>query len=250
MNLVGSIVVMAAILIVCGYIFMREHNNTLGVYRTFKTDEATQGVVVDDDYIYAIGNRKIGKYNKKNGKKIMTRNTNFKHFNAGKVLDDKLYVTHNPEGEQNSVVVFDTDDLTMLESINVDTNGGSLTWIDHDGSSWWGCVAYYDDEVGRTRLVKFNSNWKVVRAIKYPKVLTDKFKPNSNSGGQFIGKGLVALTGHDKKELYVVSVGNNMKLEKIIDIPFTGQGISVDDQYLYGTIRSSKNVIAINFPYT
>lgn len=221
------------------------HNKNNIVCKIIHTNEATQGVFVDNKFIYTLGNSTIGKYNKQTGKKIKIIHTNFKHFNSGTVHNGLLYITHNPK-MSNSIVIFTTD-LILVKIISIPYSG-SLTWINFNNGSWYGCLAYYNKDIQKSRIVKFNSKWKIIKIWKYPKELLNKFYPYSNSGGQFININTLLLTGHDKKELYVTYITDNIiKLVKIIPVTFAGQSFSVNNNIIYGIERKTKNIHITSF---
>lgn len=211
-----------------------------------------QGVITHKNNIYVVGTNTICMHDKKTGKLIKKVKTNLKHLNGGIVKDDKLYLTHNPNGKLNSIEIFDLN-LKHLQSIKLEHLKGSLTWIDYYDNSWWGALAWYKNQVSKTRLVKFNDDWTINVSWKYPKNILDKFKPYSNSGGQFDKKtGLLFLMGHDKEEVYIMKVNPKslrLILVEIMEVPIGGQGISLENRdgllYMYGLNRQDGNVYEI-----
>lgn len=231
-----------------------------------KKDGQLQGVINHKDYIYVVSSKSICQHDKKTGQLIKKVKTNLSHMNGGIIKDNKLYLTHNPRPLNNpnalylnSIEVFDLN-LKHLDSINLSHlyNEGSLTWIDYYDNSWWGALAHYGKQVGKTRLVKFKDNWQIGMSWRYPTNVLNQFKPYSNSGGQFDKEtGLLFLTGHDKEEVYIVKV--NYKSLRLIpvetmEVPIGGQGISLENKaitsgmgrlHMYGLNRQDGNIYEI-----
>jgi len=207
----------------------------------YKAKEATQGVISYGNYFYAIGTNTIGKYDKRTGKKLKT-SKKFKHLNGGIIKNNELYITHNPQGN-NWIEIFDLN-LDHLRTINMNKHNGSLTWIDYHNNKWWGSLSFYKNNLNKSRIVQFDSNWNIIKKWEYPKELLNKFYPYSNSGGKF-HNGLLFLTGHDKGEIYVIKINDKIDLINIIKLPITGQGISSDGNYVYGINRTLKEVVVV-----
>jgi len=213
---------------------------------TFRTDDAYQGVAVSDKFIFVINTNSISKHDKTNYSKLKTKKIDG-HANGGIVLNNMLHITNNPKGS-NSIGIYDLD-LNFVKSIKINVNG-SLTWIDFYNNEWWGMVVYYKKDVRKTRLVKFNRKWQIVKEWKWPKKILERLYPYSISGGQFNKRnGLLYLTGHDRQEIYIVRINPNsniLELVSIEEIPFSGQGISFHGGYLYGIDREKREVIKIS----
>ncbi|MDB6005137.1 MAG: hypothetical protein JWR15_2124, partial [Prosthecobacter sp.] len=179
--------------------------------RRFKAEEAHQGVAVDDAHFYAITNAAIGKYRKDNGERVggwkEAKQGHIKHLNAGVVLDGKLYCAHSNFPEvpmKSSVEIWDPQTMQHLESIDVSTAGGSLTWVDRREGMWYACFAQYakTGDPAKTRIVMFDAQWKMLGELGFPAEAVAKFGKNSSSGGSFGPDGNLFITGHDAQELY------------------------------------------------
>ena len=186
--------------------------------RRFKAAEAHQGVAVDAEHFYAIANTAIGKYRKDNGERVGVWNESdggrIKHLNAGVILDGKLWCAHSNYPDvpmKSSVEVFDPATLKHLESIDLSTAGGSLTWVDRRDGWWYACFAQYakTGDPARTRVVRFDLDWKPAAEIGFPPEMVAKFGKNSSSGGSFGLDRHLFITGHDAPELYVLDLPVN-----------------------------------------
>lgn len=182
--------------------------------KRFKADEAHQGVAVDTEHFYAITNAAIGKYRKDSGERVggwKETQGRIKHLNAGIVLDGKLWCAHSNYPEmpmKSSVEVFDPKTMQPLESIDLTSVGGSLTWVDRRDGWWYACFAQYakTGDPARTRVVRFDSNWKPTAEIRFPAEMVARFGKNSSSGGNFGPDRHLYITGHDAQELYVMDL--------------------------------------------
>lgn len=209
-----------------------------------------QGVAVDMDYFYAISNFTISKYRKSDGSFVTTwdgrKDGIIKHLNSGVVINGKLYCANSnfPENPMvSSIEIFDTKTMKHIENHSFGIFAGSATWIDRNGGYWWVVFANYDGKhssEGRdnrwTTLVKFNDNWNELESWVFPKKVLDDFAPNSNSGGNWSRDGKLYITGHDKKEMYIMKlpdIGYTLQLLRIVPVLNPGQAIAID--------RSKKN---------
>ena len=102
--------------------------------RRFRTDEAIQGVAVDESHFYAIANRRIGKYDKRSGQRVASwegaPDGPIIHLDSGVVLDGLLYCAHsNYPGIPmvSSIEIFQTDTLEHAGSHSLGILGGSAT---------------------------------------------------------------------------------------------------------------------------
>lgn len=232
----------------------------------FDTPVARQAVAVDGEYLYAIDNITIEKYDKSTGKTVKTwKDTSgtLKHLNSGVILNGKLYCAHSnfPEAPMtSSIEVFDPEELTPIESHSLGIDIGSATWIDWYDGHWYIAFAHYsntgkelDKDNRWTQLVKFNNDWQRIGGWVLPKELIERFGTMSNSGGFITSEGHIYLTGHDDKELYQMefpSMGSALKWVNTLPAPFEGQGVSVDPtngQVVYGISRSQKKIVKARF---
>ena len=225
--------------------------------RRFKADEAHQGVAVDTEHFYAITNAAIGKYRKDSGERVggwKETQGRIKHLNAGIVLDGKLWCAHSNYPEmpmKSSVEVFDPKTMQPLESIDLTSAGGSLTWVDRRDGWWYACFAQYakTGDPARTRVLRFDSNWKPTAEIRFPAEMVAKFGKNSSSGGSFGPDRHLYITGHDAQELYVMDLpvaGDVWAWKTAIPISAHGQAFAWDrgeGSVLYSIDRKTHEVI-------
>ncbi|HRJ09926.1 MAG TPA: DUF1080 domain-containing protein [Prosthecobacter sp.] len=226
--------------------------------RRFKVDEAHQGVAVDGAHFYAITNTAIGKYRKDTGGRIggwqAEKGGRFKHLNAGVVLDGKLWCAHSNYPElpmRSSVEIWDAATLEHLQSVDLTSAGGSLTWVDRRDGWWYACFAQYarTGDPARTRVVRFDLNWKPAGELSFPPEMVAKFGKNSSSGGSFGPDRHLYITGHDAQELYVLSqpvTGDAWTWRGVIPITAHGQAFAWDRAkpgLLYSIDRGTKEVI-------
>lgn len=226
--------------------------------KRFKADEAHQGVAVDAEHFYAISNAAIGKYRKDTGERVGgwkdAKSGHIKHLNAGLILDGKLWCAHSNYPEmpmKSSVEVFDPKTMQPLESIDLTSVGGSLTWVDRRDGWWYACFAQYakTGDPARTRVVRFDSNWKPTAEIRFPAEMVAKFGKNSSSGGSFGPDRHLFITGHDTQELYVVDLpvaGDVWAWKTAIPISAHGQAFAWDRSapaLLYSIDRKAHEVI-------
>lgn len=209
-----------------------------------------QGVAVDREYFYAISNFTIVKYRKSDGSFIAAwdggKDGIIKHLNSGVVIGDKLYCANSnfPENPMvSSIEIFDTRYMKHVGSHSFGIFAGSATWVDRKRGYWWVVFANYNGKhssEGRdnrwTTLVKFDNNWNDLESWVFPKEVLDSFAPNSNSGGNWNRDGDLYITGHDKKEMYIMKlpdIGYTLKLVQVVPVLNPGQAIAID--------RSEKN---------
>lgn len=209
-----------------------------------------QGVAVDGNFFYAIANFTIVKYRKSDGSFVVAwdggEDSIIKHLNSGVVINGKLYCANSnfPENPMvSSIEIFDTKTMKHVGNHSFGIFAGSATWIDRKGDYWWVVFANYNGKhssEGRdnrwTTLVKFNENWNILESWVFPKEVLDDFAPNSNSGGNWSRDGKLYITGHDKKEMYIMKlpdIGYTLQLLRVVPVLNPGQAIAID--------RSEKN---------
>ena len=231
--------------------------------RRFSAAEATQGVAVDADHFYAITNRRIGKYDKRSGERVGLWEGEpdgpVIHLDSGIVLDGRLYCAHsNYPGVPmvSSIEIFDTETMDHVGSHSFGIFGGSATWVDWAEGYWWVAFGHYagrggvpDQGPAWTNLVQFDENWRRVAGYVYPSDVVERFETMSNSGGTWGTDGQLYATGHDKGEVFVLSLptaGSVLELRETLPVTAEGQGIAWDrgePGTLYSIIRSSREVV-------
>ncbi len=231
----------------------------------FTVKDARQAVAVDANAFYAIDNRVIAKFDKKNGAPLARwegdKDGPILHLDSGTVVDGKLYTAHSnyPAWPMtSSIEVWDAATLAHLQSHSFGIERGSFTWLDRDaGGVWWGGFANYNRVFDKspiaygnkytTQIVRFGPDWRVAQAWVLPDKLVEKFGDMSNSGGSWGPDGKLYITGHDNAEVYVMEIpkmGSVMRWLGTIPAELAGQGIAFDRSepgLLYGIIRRAGN---------
>ncbi len=229
--------------------------------------EARQGVAVDAAFLYAVDNAQIAKYDRKTGEKVAHFKgdpVKFPHMNSCAVIGAELICAgsnYPATPMQSQVEVFDPKTLAHVRTIPLGPQPGSLTFVDRKDGSWWAGFANYDGrggEPGRdhrfTTIVRFDDQWRTLDRWTFPPEVLVRMAPSSASGGAFGGDGRLYVTGHDRPELYVLSVpkgGGVLKLVGTIPIAVEGQAITFDRSapgVLFGINRASREVVAMKLP--
>ncbi|MCI0516036.1 acetylxylan esterase, partial [candidate division KSB1 bacterium] len=218
---------------------------------------------MDDKFVYVIGTREIGKYEKETGKLVAEWREQpdglILHLDSGIILKDRLYCAHSNYPAlpmTSSVEIWDTRTLQPVGSHSFGIQWGSCTWIDRFDGFWWAVFANYDQfhtsllkDNRWTTLVKFNDAWQPVASWVFPEKVLALMKPMSNSGGSWGPDKLLYCTGHDKREIYTFYLpekGSILQLQEIIPFNCPGQGIAWDrllPTRLYGIDREKKEVV-------
>lgn len=232
------------------------------IVRIFEVDRAHQAVVADQDHFYVINNSEIVKYELESGDKVdawQDTTGKIRHLNSGVIVDGKLYCANSnfPQSPMaSSIEIFDPIGLQPVGSHSFGIDIGSATWIDWYEDHWYVVFAHYSGNGGEpgktnrwTQLVKYTSDWKRVGGWIFPEELLERFGNYSNSGGVILSDGTMLGTGHDEKELYVLSFpkqGYTLEWTGTVPAPFEGQGIAKDlddSRVLYGISRKNDQVI-------
>lgn len=217
-----------------------------------------QGVAVDGEYFYAISNFTIAKYRKSNGLFVSVwdrgKDSIIRHLNSGVVINGKLYCANSnfPENPMaSSIEIFDTKTMKHIGTHSFGIFAGSATWVDRKGGFWWVVFANYNGKhssEGRdnrwTTLVKFNNDWNEMESWVFPKEVLEAFAPNSNSGGNWSKDGKLYITGHDKKEMYIMKlpvIGYTLRLLQVVPVVNPGQAIAIDR-----SIKNREIIYAVN----
>ncbi|MCA9177540.1 MAG: hypothetical protein KDB14_23805 [Planctomycetales bacterium] len=244
--------------------------------RQWPSPQAHQGVAVDKQAIFAISNREIAQLDKETGDtlrvwrdgketldagKTPATARSLKHLNSGVVIDGKLYCAHStwPSNPAvNTLEVWDAKSLEHLESLPFPGTEGAINWVDRHNGQWWIVFASYGSQAGRTRLVRYDDQWREQQRWLLPESVLKRMAPNSNSGGVWGPNEKLYLTGHDHLEVYVMELpqhaaasGETRATELVhratLPAPFAGQGIARDRSdvnVLYGIRRKDKLVMS------
>lgn len=236
--------------------------------RRVQAPEARQGVAADARYLYAIDNRRIGKYDKVTGARVGgwedPPDGRLRHLDSGVVIDGRLYAAHSNYPARpmtSSVEVWEVETMRHVASHSFGIHGGSATWIDRHDGAWWVVFANYETsggEPGRgvewTVLERFDDQWRRTGGWTFPAALVARMRPYSNSGGVWSEDGRLLLTGHDARELYVVRLpdaGSELVWVETIGGTTPGQGIALDPSdptVLYGIDRARTEIVALRLP--
>jgi predicted GH43/DUF377 family glycosyl hydrolase len=231
----------------------------------FNCAEAHQAVAVDETTMFAISNRGIGKYSKLSGKLLKQwtapSESPIRHMNSGVVIGQRLYCANSnwPQTPlRNSVEIFDTESLDHVRRQAFSESQGAINWIDRRQGAWWIVFAYYGKDVRRTRLVRYDDQWREMGQWSFPESVVERFLPNSNSGGAFGPSGRLYVSGHDHGELYVMDVPDSTE-EKVlrhvttVESPIAGQGIAWDRSdigSLFGIVRKNHEVVKMRLSHS
>ncbi|MFT4887132.1 MAG: hypothetical protein ACI8V0_001356 [Pseudohongiellaceae bacterium] len=236
----------------------------------FPAAEAGQGAAADEEYFYAIVNSAIGKYQKNDGalagQWLGSRGGLIEHLNSCYAQTDNLYCSNSnfPEVPMaSSIEVFDTETMKPIFSMGLGVlEEGSLTWFDHLGDGWIAGFAHYDERGGLAykdhsyaSIVRYDSQWRRQGGWMIPESVIDRMKPYAASGGALGPDGLLYLTGHDLREMYVLAapfLGPKLIHIATIDINIEGQAFafdkSIDEPVVYGISRPNREVRTFRLP--
>jgi hypothetical protein len=240
----------------------------------FEVANARQGVAVDRDYFYAVTNFAISKHDKASGELVASwegaaEGDPLIHMDSLVALDGRLIASHSNYSIMpmtSSVEIWNSDDMTHVDTHSFGINRGSLTWLDWHNGQWWGGFANYDKiqkgqtepygTTNRTQVVRFDEDFVVLEAWTLPLEILDRMRPMSNSGGSWGADGYLYLTGHDHGELYVMEIpefGSELHWVATVNVPtMEGQGIawdrSTDEPILWAIYKKERKVLKIRMP--
>ncbi|MFT8423329.1 MAG: hypothetical protein ABF665_17760 [Gluconacetobacter sp.] len=217
------------------------------IVRVVPASEATQGVANDAAFLYAVQNRRIGRYSRATGQRVGSWEGDpalYIHINSCQVMGGELVcaMSNYPNTPMTSSVEwFDARTLRHVRSHSFGPGLGSLTWIDWHGGSWWACFANYDGEGGEaprdhrsTVLVRMDSRFVRQEAWLFPQDVLERFGHFSSSGGRWGADGRLYVTGHDRMELYVLALpeaGGRLVHLDTLPLPTNGQAFDWDVQH-------------------
>lgn len=230
--------------------------------------EANQGVAVDAEHFYGIGNHALVKHRKDTGARVAEwfgpRNGTIIHFNSGWVEGDRLTLSHSNFSQlpmASSLEVYDTRALQPVESYSFGIRLGSLTWAVRRDGYWWACFANYDDsgttpgfDQRWTFFAQFDDRWQQLQSWLFPPQVIGTWGDSSCSGGDWGDDGLLYVTGHDAAQLHVLRLprqGVTLEYVTTIEVPFEGQSWAWDrsqGRVIYGISRARQEVIAARIP--
>jgi len=231
---------------------------------------ANQGVAVDGEFFYGIGNFVVVKHRKDSGVRVAEwtglRGGPTVHLNGGLVQDDLLVLAHSNFPQlpmASSLEYFDRHTLLPVKTTSLGIRLGSLTWAERRQGFWWACFANYNDQGSTpgfdqrwTYVGKFDDNWQLIESWIFPPQVVATWGRSSCSGGSWGEDGLLYVSGHDAKELYVLrppKMGVTLEYVTTIDVPFEGQSWAWDrsvpqERIIYGISRRDHEVIVARIP--
>jgi len=231
---------------------------------------ANQGVAVDNEFFYGVGNFEIGKHRKDTGSRVAEwtglQGGPTIHLNGGHVSEGQLILAHSNYPQlpmASSLEVFNAQTLDPVSTHSFGIRLGSLTWAERYDGYWWACFANYNHRGTTpgfdnrwTHLGKFDDNWQLIESWLFPSQIVEAWGQSSSSGGSWGDDGLLYLTGHDKPELYVVrlpQMGVTLDFVTTISVPFEGQSWAWDrgaapQRVIYGISRKAKQVVVAEIP--
>lgn len=233
--------------------------------RRIPAAEAIQGAASDGRFVYAIDSQRIGKYAIATGRRLASWSGDrrrFAHLNSCTVVGRELVcaASNFPALPQTSrVEFFDAGRLVHRRSVSVG-GPGSLTAIDRHGGWWWAVFANYDGRGGQpgrdhrsTILARMDDGFRPRQAWTFPPAVLRRLAPNSVSGASWTADGRLTVTGHDRRELYVLAVpptGTMLKQVATVAIITPGQAIDWDprDPKLLWSIDRKRREIVASLP--
>jgi hypothetical protein len=211
------------------------------VLKRIASDEARQGVASDGRHVYAIDNSRIGKYRIADGKKLGEWRGDpalIPHLNSCTVVGRELVCASSnyPAVPQtSSVEVFDLTRLRHVRSHSFGIAEGSLTALDRHDGAWWAVFAHYDGRGGvpgkdnaYSQLVRLDGEFRPIARWTFPAPVLAAMKPYSASGASWTADGRLAVSGHDKPEIYVLALpqgGSVLRLLSTVAVASEGQAI-------------------------
>lgn len=235
--------------------------------RRIPAPEARQGVAVGPRDVYAIANYRIARYDKASGVRRASwegDKTRFPHINSCAVIARDLVCASSsfPAVPQWSAVeFFDPMTLAHRRTVALAAAPGSLTWVDRHEGSWWAMFSNYDAKGGEpghdhryTTLVRYDDQWRATESWRLPPTILERIAPMSISGGGWGPDGRLYLTGHDRPELYAVTLPKGGPvLDHVATIPIEAPGQAIDwDEaapgVLYGIDRAGGAALQMRVP--
>jgi hypothetical protein len=223
--------------------------------RALDAPEAFQAAAAHEDWVFAIANSLVAKYDRATGKRLAVSTGEAKHLNSGFVWEGKLYCAHSnyplvPEKSEIKVLDLKTMKLTTFKDFG--NFGGSLTWAVRrrdrdDKEAWWCNFARYGDDNAKTFVVWFDDAWREQGRWTYPPEVLKGIGRNSLSGGIWLADELL-VTDHDNRAIYRLRLpreGNVLEFIAKDPAPFTGQGFALDAKTdgLIGINRAKRQII-------
>ncbi len=225
--------------------------------KRIEAPEAHQAAAADEQFVYAITNRRIAKYDRQTGDRLAISQGEAFHLNSGFLHEGKIYCAHSNwprEPDRSEVKVLDprTMELTDFHLFGESPHGSLTVVVRHEGA-WWCVFARYGSAANLNRgraenhltvMVRYNDDWQEQRVWTFPESVVSQLGRWSISGG-FWKQGEFLATGHDDKLLFRLALptaGTVLEHRGTVPAPFTGQGIAPDPATggLVGIDRSAR----------
>lgn len=237
------------------------------VVRQIDASEADQGVAAAADRVFAIDNNRIAGYALADGRRLQAWQgdaAQYPHINSCTVVDRELAcaASNYPGVPQTSAIeFFDARSLRHLRTVSLGIGPGSLTVVMRHAGAWWAVFANYDGKGGEpgrdhryTLLTRLDAEFRVVRGWTFPAGVLDAFAPSSCSGADWGRDGLLYASGHDRREVYVLSLpdgGSELVHVATIPVSTPGQAIAFDarePRVLWTIDRAARQLVASRLP--
>lgn len=218
--------------------------------RHIDAPEAHQAAAAHEDWVFAITNGAVAKYDRESGERLAVSTGEAKHLNSGFVWNGKLYCAHSNyprQPEQSEIKVLDLATMELTNFKKFGNYGGSLTWAVRHDDAWWCNFALYGDDNARSFLIKCDDDWRELARWTYPPEVLRSIGRNSLSGGLW-HDGVLLATDHDHTVIYRLrwpSEGSVLEFIDKVPAPFTGQGFAADPRTggLIGINRLKRQII-------
>jgi hypothetical protein len=234
----------------CSWLPANAQGQTWRAIEVMEAPEAHQAAAADAEFVYAITNDRIAKYDRRTRQRVAVSTGPAKHLNSGYFWNEKLFCAHSnypQKPERSEVMVLDPSTMLLSVYKEFGNYGGSLTWVVRHDGHWWCNFARYGDQNQSTFVVKFGDNWQEAGRWTYPGQVLKEIGRNSLSGGLW-RDGALLVTGHDDPELFRLNLptkGTVLEFISTESIPFTGQGFADDPVTggLVGIHRSKRQIL-------
>lgn len=221
--------------------------------RRLDAPEAFQAAAAHEDWVFAIANSQVTKYDRASGKRLAISTGEAKHLNSGFMWEGKLYCAHSNYPlvpEKSEIKVLDLESMKLTTFKDVGNFGGSLTWAVKRGSedeTWWCNFARYGADNSKTFLVQFGQDWRELGRWTYPAEALKDIGRNSFSGGIWLNDELL-VTDHDNRVIYRLRLPKESSVLEFVakePAPFTGQGFAIDPKTggLVGIDRAKRQLV-------
>lgn len=213
--------------------------------------EAYQAAAADGPFVYAIAGDRVGKYDRKSGKRLAVSTGDAHHLNSGFVHDGRVYCAHSNypnRPERSQIMVLDPQSMRLTEFKDFGNFGGSLTWCVRRDGRWWCNFAKYGGENAKTFLTEFDDGWKELGRWTYPPELIRQLGSYSLSGGVW-RDGLLVVTGHTEPVVFRLRLPKDGTVMELVDsqrVPFGGQCIA-DDPATGGLVGIDRDKLQVLF---